>query len=397
MKKYKEEILNSLIDIYERSALYKGTSLNQRKISLKLTARTIKDYFDEDDYNKKEEIEQSAKELERLDIIHIQWGKGYESHLIKSIDLKVNNIKDAYKLLKRKPKENSEEECINLLEKYSLENTLLGDFCKTMIQKLEEKSSIKKYLDIENLEECREILWALKNIIAQEEEEIFKRNFSIKIFGDSKKFEVLENKVLKILKEFSEEETLTLEGFNILSNPSYVHFKGDARIKLTQKVLDIGELKFGIGISSQDLKEIIDIQINTTKVITIENLTTFNTFNDSNFVCIYLGGFHNNARRELLKKIKASNDKAEFYHFGDIDCGGFKILKHLIEKTSINFIAYNMDLNTLISGRRYCKALTQNDKKMLGEMLEDECFKEYLEVFEYMLKESIKLEQEHFY
>ncbi|MCB2291329.1 DUF2220 domain-containing protein [Clostridium sp. CS001] len=394
MKKYKEEILNSLIDSYERSALYKGTSLNQRKISLKVTARTIKDYFDENDYNKKETIDQSAKELENLEIIHIQWGKGYESHLIKSIDLNVRSINEAYKLLKRKPKESSEEECINLLAKYSLESNLLGDFCKTMIRKLEEKSSIKKYLDIENIGECAEILWAIKNIIAQEDE-IFKRNFSIRIFGDSKKFEVLENKVLRILKDFSEEENLTLGGFNILSNPSYVHFKGDARIKLTEKVLDIGELKFGIGISSQDLKEIIDIQINTPKVITIENLTTFNTFNDSDFVCIYLGGFHNNARRELLKKIKASNEKAEFYHFGDIDCGGFKILKHLIEKTSINFIAYNMDLNTLISGRRYCKELTQNDKKILVEMLKDECFKEYLEVFEYMLSENVKLEQEH--
>lgn len=394
MKKYKEQILNSLIDSYERSALYKGTSLNQRKISLKVTDRTIKDYFDENDYNKKETIDQSAKELESLDIINIQWGKGYESHLIKSIDLNVGSINDAYKLLKRKPKESSEEECINLLEKYSLENNLLGDFCKIMIGKLEEKSSIKKYLDIENLEESTQILWAIKNIIAQEDE-IFKRNFSIRIFGDSKKFELLENKVLRILKDFSEEETLTLEGFNILSNPSYVHFKGDARIKLTQKVLDIGELKFGIGISSQDLKEIIDIQINTTKVITIENLTTFNTFNNSNFVCIYLGGFHNNARRELLKKIKASNAKAEFYHFGDIDCGGFKILKHLIEKTSISFIAYNMDLNTLISGRKYCKELTQNDKKILVEMLKDECFKNYFQVFEYMLRENVKLEQEH--
>ena len=396
MKKYKEEILNSLIDVYERSALYKGTSLNQRKISLKITTRNIKDYFDEDDYYKKETIEQDAKELESLDIIHIQWGKGYESHLIKSIDLNIDNIKETYKLLKRKPKENSEEECINLLEKYSGENFPLGDFCKSMIKKLHEKSSIKKYLDIENIEECKDTLWALKNIIAQEEE-IFKRNFSIKVFGDSKKFETLENKVLRILKDFSEEETLTLEEFNILNNPSYVYFKGNARIKLKEKVLDIGELKFGIGISSQDLEQIIDIEINTSKIITIENLTTFNTFNRNDFVCIYLGGFHNNARRELLKKIKASNENKEFYHFGDIDCGGFKILKHLVEKTLINFIPYNMGLKTLLSGRSYCKELTQNDKKMLKDMLKDKNYEEYWEIFEYMIKENIKLEQEHLY
>ncbi len=394
MKKYKEGILNNLIDAYERSALYKGTSLNERKISFKFTVKNIKDYFDEDDYLKKEEIEQSAKELENLELIQIIWGKGYEDHLIKRIDLNINSINEAYKLLKRKPKKNSEDDCINLLKEYVEEGFPLGEFSKAMINKLKEKASIKKYLDIENIEECKDILKALKNVISQEEE-IFKRNFSIRVFSDSKRFEAIEGKILRILKDFSFDETLTLEEFNILSNPSYIYFKGNARLKLKDKVLDIADLKFGIGISSQDLKEIKEIEINTPKIITIENLTTFNTFNEEDFVCIYLGGFHNKARRELLKKIQEDNRGKEFYHFGDIDCGGFKILKHLREKTSINFIAYNMDLETLINGRNYCKELTQNDKNMLQEMLKEEAFKEFYDIFYYMLKENIKLEQEH--
>ncbi|MCY6354992.1 Wadjet anti-phage system protein JetD domain-containing protein [Clostridium sp. ZS2-4] len=392
MKKYKEEILNSLIDTYERSALYKGASLNERKISLRFTAKNVKDYFDEDNYLKREEIEQSVKELEKLDFVKIAWGKGYENHLIKRVDLNINNIKEVYELLKRKPKANSEEECIELLQGYAEENFPLGEFAKEMINKLSEKASIKKYLDIENIEECKDILKALKNIINQEGE-IFKRNFSIRVFKDSKRFEAIEGKILRILKEFSGEETL--EEFNILNNPSYIYFKGDIKLKLKEKTLNIGELNFGIGISSQDLKEIKEIEINTSKIITIENLTTFNTFNENDFVCIYLGGFHNNARRELLKKIKENNKNLEFYHFGDIDCGGFKILKHLREKTSINFIPYNMDLKTLINGKKYCKELTKNDKKMLLEMLKEEAFKEFFQIFEYMFKENIKLEQEH--
>lgn len=393
MKRYKEEILNNLLDIYERSALYKGTSLNDRKISFNMTTKSLKDYFDEDNYLKKEEIDQSAKELENLNLINIHWGKGFEKHLIKKIDLNLNNIMDAYKILKRIPKENREEECITLLKQYKEENFPLGEFCKFIIKKLNEKSSVKKYLDIENIEECKDVLKALKNVIDQDEE-IFKRNFSIKVFGDSKRFEALEGKVLKILKDFRYEETLTLEEFNILNNPSYVYFKGDAKIQLNEKALDIGELHFGIGISSQDLKVIKDIYINTSKIITIENLTTFNTFNEEDFVCIYLGGFHNNARRQLLKKIKETNSNKVFYHFGDIDCGGFKILKHLREKIGINFVPYNMDLKTLVNGIRFCKTLTQNDKKMLEEMLKDESYKEFFQVLKYMLKENIKLEQE---
>ncbi len=394
MKKYKSEILNNLIHAYERSALYKGTSLNNRKISFKINPKTLKDYFDENNYIKKEEIDQSLRELEELNLIILHWGNGYESHLIKSADLNIRNIEEAYKFLGRKSKESIDKEGISLLLLYINESIPLGNFCREMIEKLKRKESIKKYLDIENIEECKNILESLKYVIVQEEE-IFKRNFSIKVFGDSKKFETIEGNVIRILKDFLDEENLSLEEFNILNNPGYVYFKGNAQIKLSNEILNIGELNFGIGISSKDLVNISNIKINANRIITIENLTTFNTFNKKNFLCIYLGGFHNKARRELLKKIKADNMDKEFYHFGDIDCGGFKILKHLRDKTSINFIPYTMDIGTLKDGRKYCKSLTQNDKKILIEMHKDEAYKEFWDIFEYMLKENVKLEQEH--
>jgi hypothetical protein len=85
MKKYKKEILNNLIDSYERSAVYKGTSLNHRNIIFKITPKSLKDYFDEDNYIKKEEIDQSLKELETLKLLDLHWGKGYESHVIKRV------------------------------------------------------------------------------------------------------------------------------------------------------------------------------------------------------------------------------------------------------------------------------------------------------------------------
>ncbi|WP_243277809.1 Wadjet anti-phage system protein JetD domain-containing protein [Clostridium yunnanense] len=87
---------------------------------------------------------------------------------------------------------------------------------------------------------------------------------------------------------------------------------------------------------------------------------------------IYLGGFHNNTRRELLQKLKKSKHSKEFYYFGDIDYGGFKILRNLVEKTGINFVAYNMNLETLKQGRNYCESLTLIYRKTLEEMLEDD-------------------------
>jgi hypothetical protein len=54
-----------------------------------------------------------------------------------------------------------------------------------------------------------------------------------------------------------------------------------------------------------------------------------------------------------------------------------------------------MDIRTLENGRKYCKELTQNDKKALAEMLKDEEYKEFWSVFHHMIEENIKLEQEH--
>jgi hypothetical protein len=395
MRKYKEEILNSLLNQYERSSLYKGTSLNSRKISLKISPKTLKDYFDENSYQKKEEIDHDAKELQELKLIEIEYGRGFESHLMKKITLNLNSLDEAYRFIRRIPRGNKEAQCISLLKEYERENNFLGDICKELIKKLEEKASIKKYLDIDNLKECTDILLAVKNVINQEEE-IYKRNFSLKVFGDSKKFEVIESKVLRMIKDFLNDESLTLEEFNIFSNPSYVYFKGNGKIILTNTILDISELNYGIGISSKELNEINNIDINDSKIITIENLTTFNTFNEPDFLSIYLGGFHNKARRDLLKKIKANNKDKQFYHFGDIDCGGFKIFRHLVEKTEIDFIPYNMNIDTLIRSRSFCRELTLNDINTLEEMLKDDFYKEFYIVFKYMLENNIKLEQEWF-
>lgn len=395
MRKYKEEILNSLLNQYERSSLYKGTSLNSRKISLKISPKTLKDYFDENSYQKKEEIDHDAKELQELKLIEIEYGRGFESHLMKKITLNLNSLDEAYRFIRRIPRGKKEAQCISLLKEYERENNFLGDICKELIKKLEEKASIKKYLDIDNLKECTDILLAVKNVINQEEE-IYKRNFSLKVFGDSKKFEVIESKVLRMIKDFLNDESLTLEEFNIFSNPSYVYFKGNGKIILTNTILDISELNYGIGISSKELNEINNIDINDSKIITIENLTTFNTFNEPDFLSIYLGGFHNKARRDLLKKIKANNKDKQFYHFGDIDCGGFKIFRHLVEKTEIDFIPYNMNIDTLIRSRSFCRELTLNDRNTLEEMLKDDFYKEFYIVFKYMLENNIKLEQEWF-
>lgn len=57
----------------------------------------------------------------------------------------------------------------------------------------------------------------------------------------------------------------------------------------------------------------------------LEHLTTFFRFTRENSLIVYLGGYHNQARRKLLLKIYDAYPDAKYYHFGDIDAGGFQI------------------------------------------------------------------------
>lgn len=138
------------------------------------------------------------------------------------------------------------------------------------------------------------------------------------------------------------------------------------------------------------LPDIDKVKIVGRAVITIENLTSFHTTGCSDIFVIYLGGFHNSIRREFIKKIYQQNPEVLYYHFGDIDAGGFYILEHLKRQTGIEFQPYKMDLETLKEYQEYSKRLTDHDRDRLMKLRDSQ----YQEVISYMLKNNCKLEQE---
>lgn len=130
------------------------------------------------------------------------------------------------------------------------------------------------------------------------------------------------------------------------------------------------------------------------KVFTIENLTSFYRFEEEHSLIIYLGGYHNSSRRKLLMQIYQKLPHARYYHFGDIDAGGFYIFHHLKKKTGIPFQMFQMDIDTLKKYECYAKTLTINDRKRLKQLKETEISGEERSLIEYMLQKNIKLEQE---
>lgn len=130
------------------------------------------------------------------------------------------------------------------------------------------------------------------------------------------------------------------------------------------------------------------------KGISVENLTTYHDTKESQGAIIYLGGFLNTVRSNLLKKLHEFEPDARYYHKGDLDPYGFLILENLKNKTGIPFKPLEMDLNTLRQCHRagYFRPLDEADRKAITSP----ALVEYQPILQYMLQHDCKIEQECF-
>lgn len=396
MAQYDRKVLNCLLDTYENSLLSTGENKRTIQIEYRFTRTSIPVYFDESS-SEYENIHISLKELESKNLIRIIWKDNKQDYLIQKVRLMTDHIDEAYQYVGRKPKRGLEEETIALLQKYlDVQAPITVEFVQYLLERLQNHQSVKEYIALDNMKETEKFLRACV-LVEQNKKPCYIREFSISHFQDSKYFERVESRIAKVFRQFSGEfmEMDTLEllaEYGIYRTPNYVYFKGNAKIAIGEEIVDLSLLKQGIGISGEDLAGIRFSDLGSIKkVITIENLTSFFRYREEDSLLIYLGGYHNRIRRTLLKMIYEIIPDAKYYHFGDIDAGGFVILLDLRKKTGIPFMSYHMDLDTLKQYRQYGKCLTETDRKRLEQISKAE---EFREIIGFMLEENIKLEQE---
>ncbi|MDE5931969.1 MAG: DUF2220 domain-containing protein, partial [Lachnospiraceae bacterium] len=358
MGQYDKKIMNRLLDSYESSTLFTGKNRVAVHIAFPFTKSTIPVYFDESSLAY-EEIHASMRRLEQQGLIAVEWKKGKEGHIISKVVLCVEELESAYAYVSRIPKADMIGQNRSLLSE--MRNRYNTPICQSLIEYLDDRlknaQSVKEWIDLSNLSETELLLTGIAQI-EQNDRICYIREFSIEHFHDSKVFEAMGGKIAKVMRTFKEEYKEKelyeiLAEYGIYHTPNYVYFKGDVSIGIGNSVYRIGELCQGIGISGEDIER-IDFQdtARIRKVITIENLTTFFRWEESESLMIYLGGYHNSVRRMLLKKISHALPDADYYHFGDIDVGGFLIYEDLCQKTGIPFKRYKMDLDNLIQYKK---------------------------------------------
>ena len=243
------------------------------------------------------------------------------------------------------------------------------------------------------------------NYILKNKNEILERELSISVLANSKTWEEkYKRKVLKVLLQSryfdsliencadeKEINNVILEECNVYSNPSYVYFKGNGKITFENANSIIVYPDIPLALSSSAVRKIQLFEISDSKIMTVENLTSFNRIKDSESFFIFLSGYHNSAKQNFLQKIFQQNSNKDYYHFGDIDPDGFFILDNLSTKTNIDFKPYKMGISELEKYAAFSKSLEENDITKAKSLIEKGM---YVEIMNYMLEKNIKLEQE---
>ncbi|ETT45441.1 hypothetical protein BSK66_10025 [Paenibacillus odorifer] len=382
---YEKEIINILLDKYEKSKSFIGENKMNQKFSVKVSS-LFPNYIDHSNYEVFQEVNEAIDIIARKNFVT---AKANSAKVYHNVVLKVDELEAIYRYVGRRPKKDINMSVLELMENYKGRNEILERYCKMQYERIHSNRSIQFFNN--DLAELENILIAVDELL-KVDSETFVRDFSIRVFKGSKVFEGISSKVINLLFEYGDfpEKEQLLGNLNIIKNPTYINFKGAGSITIKGQRIDLTNLSSDIAISSGMLSDIDKIEVVGEAVITIENLTSFHTFKDKNMFSIYLGGYHNSLRREFIKKIYQQNPKSSYFHFGDIDAGGFYILEHLKKQTGVDFKPYKMDIKTLETYRNYTKNLTDNDRDRLMKLKDSE----YCKVIKYMLDNDCKLEQE---
>ena len=422
-----KRILNTLLDAYENSLSFQGKNRKHQTFSIR-PEKLFPSYGDDAEYLKFASLNESMENLLQAGFVTLQ---KETNGIIKRVILRQDAIEDCYQILGRRSRKAMQAGLLEVLAAYAGEANADGatyagpddamhhegatadpddamygesaaadpleEYVRAQRERIARNKNVEYYEETDtDFSEFSDLLCLVRAIL-DHEQEVFIRDFSIQLFGDSKRVEQLRAKAQGLLFQygsFDDRETVLAE-CGVLSTPTYVSVKGQLRLSLGGQVLDLSGLHGDISLSTETLSDVEDITVSGKRVITIENLTTFHDFPGDSDAVIYLGGFHNAVKRKFLKRLHQQNPDCNYYHFGDLDAGGFYILSHLRRKTGISFTPLYMDTETLKEYQEYAKPLTQNDRKRLRQLLEHSEYREEAgDVLRYMLEHDCKLEQE---
>lgn len=327
-------ILDKIIGRFENSANdWREETDGNRSIMIQQT-----------DYNAfgKSELVKEARELEQMGLIRVKWFCGGSE--IETIAYRLRDMPDIYRTMGKESKKHRLERAGECMESY--ERRAKTAWLKAYYKELFQEIQRGKYP--RDLEKYGELLFRCLDMAEKLREPMFMRVFSSKYLNGSKVFEqVLKPRVVAILKKYHPMVDEAMGEYEILSQiylenyAQELELKGDLRISLGGRVIDLSAFPYGTVLNSETLKhsEIVPDQ-RIGRIITVENKANYMSMPyEKGTLILFCHGFFSPREREFLAALEQVLDgqrqegqDIEYYHTGDLDYGGVRIFRYIRTK-----------------------------------------------------------------
>jgi len=403
------EVLTTLVDRYENRRDYRTEHKSPRRTVLKIDAERFPEYHHPSDATYRRMFNAELQQLKKESLIGLEWVQFSEGEYLQRIVLAEPALPRIYQLLERRSK----------IELYRDAKIIVSQWQKTAPPELAQfyRCTLEKLRALENLpgslkpgrgKELNDILAGLHAVFEPRDGDIAKRLLSVRLYGDSKRWQALEKQIIAIIKEFNliepwetEDSAETLAERGIVNNPGQINLAGPLIFSTSSGQVDLQAFYPDLGLSTEMAADLTVNSCPAEAVVTVENKTSFYQYvrcMPVAHLAIYLGGYHNPPRRKLLRELdryfKKNNRQVSFYHWGDLDYGGITIWQSLVEKTGLSFQPLLMDEETYIKHLAYGQPIDDSYCRKLAGLLENPALEVLHALIRLMLEHKIRIEQE---
>jgi hypothetical protein len=407
--KIQRQLLSALLDKYEHSSFFREGTQPTRRILLKLYDNGQCDFpqYDIEQSEKRILVNRAVLAISEKGLVSYQWMKGEENHIISKVWLNFENLLMAYEFVGRKSKSDTiDDVCLEILDVLDNVN---AEWARQYFQDLFDMISRKRDIgnrlpEDKNVRE--ELFRAIQFIDGMGDCELLERVFSLQCFGDSKKFErTVKSRLLSVLRKYldSDEDTKDedlLKQVGIVKYPEQFEFCGNATLSFEHSMVDFSCLHYGSSVCLPDLvRGNFVIAPEVDHILSIENRANYIDYiykrKTDNELVIYHGGQYSPSKKKFLQEVaKAISVDCCWFHWGDIDYGGFSMLARLRREIKEDVTPYRMNEQELNKYDNLAAHITHiYSEKLKCLMLRPE-LKDCLECIDYMVKNGKKLEQE---
>jgi hypothetical protein len=397
-------ILNALLDQFEQPG-------RQRVVRVRLNEVQHYDYFHADDVAVRRGANKVLQRLAEQGSLRLHWRKWEEENWLDKVDLVAEGAPAIYELLGRATRDEQEAMLRQLLAAQSPNPTdapnagWYREFLGWAQLQLDARLSVAPLrlsagpIDAQWNRDLLATLAAVANLRTP----ALARKFSVQLFGDSKRFDDLRNAVVRVLRQhdpesaaYGDDDGALLRAHLLERAPEYVPIAGPLVLQAKDRLLDLAPFAPSVAIPATTLRDATVSGCGAEAAVTVENITSFSELavvKPPSVLAIYTGGFASPTVIALLRAVRAKRPDLPFFHWGDIDVGGLRILAHL-RKNVGEIRPLAMDVAAFDQYRRRAQSLSGNERRGLMQLRDHPSLADCQQLIERLLETNEKLEQE---